>query len=217
MTEAPRSIIHRLRDVAADLPPIGKDSRMSGGGQNYNYRGIDDIMPHIRTAFAKHGVVVAPAYTIVKDETWEVAKGDRSTRWRHLTLQGQFTFHGLDGDSVTVTTLGEGKDSADKAANKAETAALKYALVQLLNIADGDDPDAYYPSEGGGASVKTALRQLVDLRPALQAANLYPEVTAFAVDNGVELVPGTPDDRVRPVLEYAQQLLAEHAAGGNGA
>jgi hypothetical protein len=220
--ESTGTIHERIAAIIADLPGIGKDSRMQGGGQSYSYRGIDDIMPHIKTLFSKHGVHTAPTFTVVSDETYSVEKNGRTTRWRHVTLSGAFTFYASDGSSFTATTIGEGKDSADKAFNKAMTASLKYALIQTLAIADGDDPDAYYPDEvpeprprvvstkpQAEAAEPTSLQKLIGIRDDLKAAGLYEQVVAHAADQGVDLLPGTPDAQVAVVYEFAVSLLGQ--------
>lgn len=214
MDEHTGTIHQRIIEVITDLPGIGKDSRMQGGGQSYSYRGIDDIMPHIKTLFAKHGIHLAPAFTVVSDDTYNVDKNGRVTRWRHVTIAGEFRFYAADGSSFTTTTIGEGKDSADKAFNKAQTAALKYALIQTLAIADGDDPDAYYPDDAPAenrqsAPAPTALQQLIGLRDALKAGGFYEQVVAYAADQGVDLLPGTPDAAIAPILNYAHELLGD--------
>jgi hypothetical protein len=206
------SNIHsRITSIIADLPAIGKDSEISGGGQRYKYRGIDDIMPSIKGLLAKHGVHLAPTFSVIDDQSWEVAR-DRggSTRWRHVTISGTYRFYGAEGDYVEVTTIGEGKDSADKAFNKAMTAALKYALIQTFAIADGEDPDVERPESPGHhrAAPPSALSDLIGMRDALKAAGKYDEVVAFAAEQGAELRPGTPDDAILPVLAFARQQLA---------
>jgi hypothetical protein len=215
--ESTGTIHERIAAIIADLPGIGKDSRMQGGGQSYSYRGIDDIMPHIKTLFSKHGVHTAPTFTVVSDDTYSVEKNGRTTRWRHVTLSGAFTFYAADGSSFTATTIGEGKDSADKAFNKAMTASLKYALIQTLAIADGDDPDAYYPDDSPVENQRaaapeaqpTSLQKLIGIRDELKAAGLYDQVVAHAADQGVDLLPGTPDAQVATVYEFAVSLLGQ--------
>jgi len=201
----------RIIAIIADLPAIGKDSEISGGGQRYKYRGIDDIMPSIKGLLSKHGVHLAPTFSVIDDQTWEVAR-DRggSTRWRHVTISGTFRFYGAEGDYIEVTTIGEGKDSADKAYNKAMTAALKYALIQTFAIADGEDPDHDRPESPGRAEVAPAnnLSALIGMRDALKAAGKYDDVVAFAADMGVRLAPGTSDDEIMPVLAFARGKLA---------
>lgn len=211
------TIHERITQIIHDLPGIGKDSRMQGGGQSYSYRGIDDIMPHIKVLFAKHGVHIAPTFTLIADASYDVERNGRTTRWRHVTLSGEFRFYASDGSSFTTTTIGEGKDSADKAQNKAMTAALKYALIQTLAIADGDDPDGYYPDEAPGETASSGaspaneearpINELIAMRDDLKAAGLYEEVVAYAANEGVDLRPATPDEEIVPVLEHARLIL----------
>lgn len=217
MTDA-RSIHDRIVAITDALPAIGKDQVMSGGGVRYNYRGIEDLLPHFKGLFTAHGVYVTPEHALISDESYDVPKkGGGSTRWRHVTILSDFTFHGLDGDEVRVTVLGEGKDSADKAVLKAMTSAYKYALIQTFCVADAsDDPDREaVPRESGAVTPMapaepTPLQVLVAMRDDLMTAGLYDEVVAFAADNEVELVPGAPADRVQAVVARAAQLLAEH-------
>jgi hypothetical protein len=204
----------RIANIIADLPGIGKDSRMQGGGQSYSYRGIDDIMPHIKGLFAKHGVHMAPHFTTISDDTYEVERNGRTTRWRHVTVAGGYTFYGADGSHFTATTIGEGKDSADKAYNKAMTAALKYCLMQTLAIADGDDPDAYYPDDAPEPRIvstkpqaPSALNELFALRDSLKAHGVYDDVVAFAANAQIPLNPQTPDADVQRVLDHARSVL----------
>lgn len=49
--------------------------------------------------------------------------------------------HVPSGTSFDCTSIGEGMDYGDKAANKAMTVGLKYAMRQTLVIETGDDPD----------------------------------------------------------------------------
>jgi hypothetical protein len=46
------------------------------------------------------------------------------------------------GETVTITGIGSGQDSGDKAVMKAQTAAIKYAYLLSLAISTGDDPEA---------------------------------------------------------------------------
>lgn len=205
------NIHERITAIIADLPAIGKDSEISGGGQRYKYRGIDDIMPSIKSLLAKHGVHLAPSFSVVDDQSWEATRNNGgTTRWRHVTISGTFRFYGTGGDAFEVTTIGEGKDSADKAFNKAMTAALKYALIQTFAIADGEDPDHERHETAGPARghQPSAFDDLLALRPALKSAGVYEAVLAFAADNGVTLKAGLPDDVVLPVLAFAREQLA---------
>jgi hypothetical protein len=60
-----------------------------------------------------------------------------------LTLR--FTWTLIDGDTgetISFQSIGTGADSGDKAAYKAATGALKYALLTVFLIPTGDDPES---------------------------------------------------------------------------
>jgi hypothetical protein len=55
-----------------------------------------------------------------------------------------YTFYASDGSSIRAVVVGEASDSADKSSNKAMSAALKYALLQIFCVpTESDDADAY--------------------------------------------------------------------------
>lgn len=125
--------------IIGELPEIGKESRMNVPGQRYNYRGIDDIIPHLKGLMAKYGVHVQSRYKLVTDEPYETSGGARQTR---VVLKGTFRFVATDGSRTDkIVMFGEARDSGDKSFNKAETAAYKYALIETFLIGGGDDPD----------------------------------------------------------------------------
>jgi hypothetical protein len=66
-----------------------------------------------------------------------------------VRVRYQFKFVAVaDGSSVKAISFGEAHDTADKALNKAETAAYKKALIRTFTIAAGeDDPDSIDPNQ----------------------------------------------------------------------
>lgn len=146
-TEAPKrrrsstrklSIHEAIPKIIGELPEIGKGSRMESGPAKYDYRAIDDIIPHLKTLMAKHGVYPVCRYELVKDEPFTTTNGSLQQR---VVLKGTFRFVAADGSRTRkITMYGEARDSGDKAFNKAETAAYKYALIETFVIG-GDDPD----------------------------------------------------------------------------
>lgn len=126
-----------MRNVGA----ISKDK--TNVTQNFMFRGIDQFMNHLNPLLADAGIVVATDahYDAMIRETKVTKKGVEMTS----TLL-PITFHFIsteDGSEINVTTVGEGMDSGDKGVNKAESIALKYALMQLFLIPteDIEDPD----------------------------------------------------------------------------
>jgi hypothetical protein len=121
--------------VMAELPAIGKDQSASQAQGGYAYRGIEQITRHVQGLFAKHGVVVVPAVRSI--ETRELLVNQKP--WTDTTLIVDYTLVGPDGSTLHATTVGIGRDNADKGANKAMTQAFKYLLLQLLCISDAKD------------------------------------------------------------------------------
>lgn len=107
--------------------------------QNYNYASEADFLEAVRPLLAAAGVAVVPSYAVLDTHDGQTKAGTPNTR---VTLAGTFTFiHADSGDRIAVTTIGQGVDTQDKAAYKAMTGALKYALRQTFLIETGDDPE----------------------------------------------------------------------------
>ena len=124
-----------LARIISELPAIGKDDRMSGGGLNYNYRGIEAITSHVQPLLAKHGVIIIPQSRVVS----LVPSPDQKPAWQDITLEIDWLIVGPDGSTLNARTVGVGRDASDKTATKAATQAYKYLLLHLFCISDKDD------------------------------------------------------------------------------
>jgi len=132
--------VHRaIAKVMGEIQAVAKNKTSKGGG-NFAYRGIDEIVNEIHSRF-----VVARLYIVPKYEG--MIYGERATKAdgieRTCTLEASFRIiSGVDGSEVTIGPIpGEGFDTRDKAAQKAMSAALKYALTQTFLIPTADvDP-----------------------------------------------------------------------------
>jgi len=123
-------IIPTLVSVMAEVGAITKDKKNTH--QGYSFRGIDDVYNAIQPALIKHGVIVMPSVKTVQREERTTKSGGALI---YTTITCDFIFHcAEDGSSLTATTVGEAMDSGDKSANKAMSAAYKYAMFQALAI-----------------------------------------------------------------------------------
>jgi hypothetical protein len=135
------NVVEAWRRVMRDMPAIEKANRMSQGG-GYNYRSIEQFTAAAATLMARHGVIVVPiGESITYVEVGKTSSGNviieaRGTwRWRAYGPGGLSDF--FEGSS-----FGQGRDSSDKAANKAATGAFKYFLMPSLMISDSkEDPE----------------------------------------------------------------------------
>lgn len=116
---------------------ISKDQRNEQ--QRYQFRGIDQVYNHLTDALHKADLVIAPRYTERVVEQRETKNG---TLMYNVSLTGTFVVASVrDGSSIQVVTFGEAQDTADKATNKAMSAAYKYMALQLFCIPTEPDPD----------------------------------------------------------------------------
>jgi hypothetical protein len=127
--------------------------------QRYKFRGIDDVYAALQPLLSKHGVFYAPKVLEMSREEKPTKNGGMMMT---TLLTVKFTFFADDGSSVEVVTVGEAMDSGDKSANKAMSAALKYAAFQVFCIPTKeeaeDDIDNHAPERAQPAPRATVPR-----------------------------------------------------------
>ncbi len=117
---------------------IAKDRRNTQ--QGYQFRGIDDVYNAIAPVLAKHGLCILPRY-LSRTVTERESKAGGALF--NVVLEAEFDVVAAeDGSHHTIRTYGEAMDSADKATNKAMSAAYKYAIIQTFAIPTEGDNDA---------------------------------------------------------------------------
>lgn len=124
------ALIHeKICAVMEECGAIAKDSR--NPQQGYKYRGIDAVMNALNPAFRKHKIFVIPSVQEMQREERTTSKGNCLI---YSVVTVIYTFYAEDGSSISCTVTGEGMDSGDKSANKAMSAAFKYACFQTFCI-----------------------------------------------------------------------------------
>jgi hypothetical protein len=133
------SIYQLMALVMNDVRDVGKNG--FNAHHKYPFRGVDDFIGALAQPLRDHGVFMM---TEILDFHPSV-RGSMNA----VHMKVAFHFYGPAGDKVTATTLGEASDTADKASNKAMSAALKYALMQTFMIpvdaGSLDDGDRDHP------------------------------------------------------------------------
>lgn len=108
--------------------------------QGYNFRGIDDVYNALSPLLAKHGLCILPRILTRDVQERQTQKGGVLF---YVTVEAEFDFVcAEDGSKHVVRTFGEAMDSADKATNKAMSAAYKYAAMQAFAIPTEGENDA---------------------------------------------------------------------------
>ena len=141
MTEVYKAINKVMAVMAAE----GISKNRNNSQQGYRFRGIDDVYNSLSRPMVEAGLVVMPR--VLSRECTERQTKSGSTLF-YVVVDCEFDFIAVsDGSKHTVKTFGEAMDSADKATNKAMSAAMKYAYMQAFCIpTEGDnDADAHPP------------------------------------------------------------------------
>jgi hypothetical protein len=142
MADATAKIYKAIPAIMNELEAIGRERRNQA--QGFNYRGIDDLYNALQPLLAKHGVFTAPMVLEERRTDKPTKSGGMQT---HVVLKVQYRFYADDGSYFDTALIGEGMDSGDKASNKAESVAHKYALTQVFAVRtqDEQDPDGQTP------------------------------------------------------------------------
>jgi hypothetical protein len=120
-------------------------------------------MNAVHNSLTKHGVYFTPE---VIDKDYGTYKTSKGAEMRVATLTIRYTFYGPKGDSVQVVAIGEASDTADKASNKAMSAALKYALLHTFCVPTKEDVD----NDADRTTPERATRQQAEPRSKAQQA-----------------------------------------------
>ena len=130
-----------INEVSKRVGGISKDG--FNQHQNYNFRGIDQLVTAVQPVLNEVGLTIVP-------KVMEYHSEDRQTernvqRW--CTVQVKYTLTGPAGDTVEAYMVGEAADVADKAMNKAMSNAAKYFYFQTFwfGIGGMDDGDFDHP------------------------------------------------------------------------
>lgn len=157
--DAKMNIAQRVNAAMAEVDYIQKEKK---AGMNYSIVSHDKVTAKVRPILQGHGVVYYPTGLAVTQN------GNRT--------EAVFTvrFENIDDrtDFIDVATFGYGVDAQDKGPGKAISYGVKYALLKVLGMETGDDPDEVQdaranhvaakddPFPQGPAKNKTSLKAL---------------------------------------------------------
>lgn len=134
--ETPNGIYKALASVNKEVNYIGKNRKNEQ--QNFNFRGIDDVMNELHTLFAKNEIVIKHKVLSYATDT---VTSSRGTALYHTKANIKFFFIYSDSSKLKVTTVGEAMDSGDKGINKCLSIGLKNVLLQMFLIPTVEDKD----------------------------------------------------------------------------
>lgn len=206
----PETVYAKIAAVQSSLAKTGIAKGRKNQQQGYAFRGIDDVYSALAPLLAEHRLNILPRMLSREVVERKTAKGGVLF---NVTVEAEFDFVSADdGSAHTVRTFGEAMDSADKATNKAMSAAYKYAAFMAFAIPTEGDNDAdsttHEVVQDGMPDAEWAA--MVQLREASQV-----NVPAMLKHLGIQV----PNDNLRllnieqygRVMEAMKQKLAQRA------
>lgn len=206
-----KSLASKLSEVMASFDYVEK--RGKNEQQNYRFVRAADLAHLIRKELAARNVVMIADVVEAREWIYESAKGSKMFG---IHLKVKYTF--IDGDSgeqLSFHGWGTGVDTGDKAAYKAHTGALKYALRTAFLVPDESDPEADSaadPTDGaniksGGHLVLGMLKQfqMLEIGATLQVENTHAWMDPIMAYSFEQVISAMPEDRRHLVIRVKQE------------
>ncbi len=205
-------IYHCINTVHKKLAATGISKDRKNQQQNYAFRGIDDVFNALSPLLAEHGLCILPRMLSRSVTERETKSGGALF---YVTVEAEFDFICVeDGSKHVVKTYGEAMDSADKATNKAMSAAYKYAAFLAFAIPTEGDNDADAVTHDVQARKPTAAQQKPkqdiqqpDMSPKARAARIMTGVAAGDTVNAAKALAGLEQSLRDEIWEH----INEHA------
>lgn len=160
--------------ITAEVGSIAKNKKNEQ--QGYSFRGVDDLMNTLHPLFAKYGIFLLPEVLDTKRDERITAKGSALIS---VVVTVKYHFIAMDGSEICATIVGEGMDNADKATNKAMTAAFKNVCFQTFCIPTAEvtasDPDRETPDASISAErvIQERIIKCKSVKELAEIANQY--------------------------------------------
>ena len=172
MAETKLNIAQRISAAMNDVDYIQKEKKE---GMKYTIVSHDAVTAKVRPILHKHGIVYYPRDMHV-NQSGNRTEASCNVRFENIDDRTDF---------IDVATFGYGVDGQDKGPGKAMSYGVKYALLKVLGLETGDDPDAVQ-DERADHEIKPAMidsAQISDLQGMIEGfgLNLGDVLKAFNV------------------------------------
>lgn len=139
MSDVPK-VYAAIAAVMAELSAEGISKERRNQQQGYSFRGIDDVYNALSPILSKNKLCMLPRILTRDVVERQTQKGGALF---YVTVEAEFDLISAeDGSRHVIRTFGEAMDSADKATNKAMSAAYKYAAMQAFAIPTEGENDS---------------------------------------------------------------------------
>lgn len=134
-------VLRAMNAVSAAISEDGIGKTRKNQQQGYSFRGIDEVLNVLSSLLAKQQLIIVPH---IRSRELTERQNKSGGALFSVVVAADYTFVSAeDGSEHTVGPFyGEAMDSADKATNKAMSAAYKYMAIQTFCIPTEGDNDA---------------------------------------------------------------------------
>jgi hypothetical protein len=204
----PPQIYRLMASIMQEIPSISK-GRTAKFGEQYAYRGIDDVYQALGPVMAKHGVFCRPH---VLAQTYDVVENRSKQLEQRAIVHLELSFTAPDGSHIEADFPGVGIDQRDKAVNKAASVAMREILIKTfcIPLAGSEDsetdntPVDPTPANGNGRQAPQQPRQQQQQQAAPQQAQQPRNVETLA------------DGKLRGLFQIASVSIAKQGVAKTG-
>ena len=120
------------------MEEVSSIEKVKSGGVNYAFQAWADVLPAIRTACIKHGLVIVPSMGQSSIGEWQGANSKSAT---HNVPMKFLIIDADSGECIEAEWSGEARDVSDKGKQKAATSGMKYWLLKLFMVPDRESAE----------------------------------------------------------------------------
>lgn len=145
--ESKSNLVKAILSVMKSVKNVEKNMEVGSGKSSYKGVSDKDVKEKIGKAMAENGLALIPidVDSKIHIDRWtekDYNGNDKSKQSVTAEVKTKYLLIHESGESIEVAGYGHGVDSQDKAAGKATTYALKYALLYMFLVPTGQIDDA---------------------------------------------------------------------------
>jgi hypothetical protein len=203
----------KLQSIYSAIDHIEKGG--TNKAQNYKYMKAADVVRTLRAQFIEHKIYAEVNYDFVGGPFTIAREKAPNAPFAAVNVKCLIVFHDLEStETLTSSGVGTGCDNNDKAAYKAMTGALKYALKNAFLIPDEADPEGDESVDDAGSQSTVYMDEdMPDFRDAARG-NPTPKQGKPPEKNAVKTETKTVGRPTQaPAAQQAEASGATSAAG----
>lgn len=211
----PKNIYQMIAEITAMMAKEGIAKDNENEQQRFMYRGIDDVYNALGKMLGEVGMVIIPR-VLNREVTERATKSGGALFYVNVDVEYDL-ISSQDGSKHVSKVMGEAMDSADKATNKAMSAAYKYLCFQVFCIPTEGDNDADEKTHG---TKKGALKNDPDIQADMANMGYDPEkvsdemISKIQMANDLAELKKIKSDNVRHIntlpAKYKEMVIGEY-------